>query len=137
MCWANIISLPLVNDFHLLEVPLSPHLPICLDLVNVSNPQTVEPTNPDSHNEALIEAVKTAARDCGMLRKYYTGGNSSKDKPWYNQECRISRRAVTQKLKLFRQNYQNQELRNEYLEAKKVHKNLIKDKKKHYAEVLK
>ncbi|CAG7732385.1 unnamed protein product, partial [Allacma fusca] len=91
----------------------------------------------DDFNNAITEAVRSAAITCGMSRKIHITEPNFRDKPWYDLECRRSRLRVLQTLKELRNNHFGEYYRNKYHATRKTHSNLLKSKRKRHIDWIK
>ncbi|CAG7723277.1 unnamed protein product [Allacma fusca] len=123
LCWSNTVGSTHVHNFNVLDIPSSPHLPICLYLVDIT--KTKVGLNVDDLNEAITFSVKHAATQCNMQKQVKSLPPGSRTRPWYDHECRKSRQKVIQSLKDLRRSLYTSQAHLRFTNARKEHSNLI------------
>ncbi|CAG7725871.1 unnamed protein product, partial [Allacma fusca] len=119
--WTNSAGLFHVLDMSALNITISPHLPICLNLLGITTDPRVAPglkqtafkwngvsdihfntlinnlgnivvtDDIEKQSVAIVEAVKIAARKGGMEKSVSKGGNNLRDKPWFDNVDYLAR----------------------------------------------
>lgn len=81
-------------------------------------------------NKLMAEAVTSAAENCNMYKTFKNKGGNGK--PWFDLECKYAKREVRNKLKLWKKDFANKNLGDQFLMAKSNFKKLVELKKMTY-----